>query len=71
MLNSSINYERKKNQNLKTNSNMPSRISSGISNNNRNNNYGKQYRPKQNNLPSLKNNFSKNNLKMEIIIIQI
>ena len=41
---------------------MPSRISSGISNNNRNN-YGKQFRQKQNNLPSLKNNFSKINAK--------
>ena len=64
MLNNSINMERKKNQNLKTNSNMPSRISSGISNNRTNNynNYGNQFRPKQN-LPSLKNNYGKNNIK--------
>ena len=43
---------------------MPSRISSGISNNRTNNynNYGNQFRPKQN-LPSLKNNYGKNNIK--------
>ena len=62
MLNNSINNERRKNQNLKTNSNMPSRINSGMSNNRNNNNYGNQYRPKQN-LPSIKSNFSKNNIK--------